>query len=93
MSCQTCEQDPCTCQKSPTKTPHLWIIQHCIRPGCSSAIPSHDGLPESELICKWCRAKDEQSCAYAVYPNHAPHTSESVLPSPNPSEKGNTPAT
>jgi len=55
-------------------SPHLWVIQHCTRPGCQSAIRSRHGLPESELICKWCRALEDQGCPFACYPWHGPHT-------------------
>lgn len=76
MICEKCESDPCTCQKAlAIGQPHRWFIQHCTRPGCDSAIRSHDGLPESELICKWCRAREEQGCPFAVYPDHAAHSS------------------
>ena len=56
-----------------SEQPHLWIIQHCTRPGCQTAIRSRHGLPESELVCKWCRATEEQGCPFAVYPDHRPH--------------------
>lgn len=52
---------------------HLWIIQHCTRSGCATAIRSYDGLPESQLVCKWCRATEEQGCPFAVYPTHLAH--------------------
>ena len=48
-------------------TTHLWIIQHCSRPGCDTAIRSHDGLPESQLVCKWCRANDLHGSPFALY--------------------------
>jgi hypothetical protein len=57
---------------------HLWIIQHCTREGCTTAIRSHDGLPEPQLICKWCKAKEDQGCAFAVYPSHVPHSHHDV---------------
>jgi hypothetical protein len=83
MTCETCGQVPCVCVKDTKKATHLWVIQHCTRPGCDSAIRSHDGLPEAELVCKWCRAKEEHGCAFAVYPDHVTHAptgSESVTP-------------
>jgi hypothetical protein len=73
MSCQLCEQEPCTCQKTLSPAPHLWIIQHCPRAGCTSAIRSRHGLPELAFVCKWCNAKEEQGCAFAVSPTPVPH--------------------
>jgi hypothetical protein len=56
-----------------TSNPHLWIIQHCTRAGCSSAIRSRHGLTDAELICQWCHAKEEHGCPFAVYPTHIAH--------------------
>lgn len=62
-----------TLDSTATNEPHHWVIQHCLKPGCSTAIRSHDGLPESQLVCKWCRASDEHGCHFAVYPTHRAH--------------------
>ena len=79
MICPDCTREittmSCVCGYQPNESnkPHLWVIQHCTRPGCTTAIRSRNGLPESELVCKWYRAKEEQGCAFATYDWHRPH--------------------
>jgi len=78
MICPKCDQDyerTCECGYTPKQTTRLplWIIQHCTRAGCQSAIRSRHGLCESELVCKWCRATEDQGCPFAVYPSHVTH--------------------
>lgn len=65
-TCQTCEQEPCTCTR-PLNQPHLWVIQHCTRAGCRTAIRSRHGLTDTELVCKWCQATALHGSPYALY--------------------------
>lgn len=56
MTCYTCEQDPCTCQKA-LGVPTQWLIQHCSVPGCEVAIRVQAGKQAStNPICKWHQA-------------------------------------
>lgn len=79
MTCPECTKDltayPCICGYEPNKTAALqhWIIQHCARPGCTTAIRTRNGLSESALVCKWCHATDQYGSPYAVYQVHRSH--------------------
>jgi hypothetical protein len=64
--CTQCDTEPCSC-RALVKTGHPWIIQHCARPGCTTAIRTRYGLSESALVCKWCHATDHDGSPYAVY--------------------------
>ena len=59
MSCQTCEQDPCTCQKQLQAETH-WIVRHCTTPGCFTAIRERVGQL-GEPTCKWCQSGESHA--------------------------------
>lgn len=54
MRCETCEQDPCTCQKKLGKP--SWIVTHCVTPGCGVAIRYRADQGLLTALCKWCQA-------------------------------------
>ena len=54
MACVKCTNDPCTCQKTEKK--EVWMITHCITPGCGVAIRYALAKGLGSPLCKWCQA-------------------------------------
>jgi hypothetical protein len=66
--CKEIQTYPCACGYQPKGPTGLnWVIQHCTRAGCSSAIRVPAGQQESLPACKWCQAIDLHGDPYAIY--------------------------
>lgn len=72
MICDTCDSDPCTCQRSLTAPKQVWLIQYCTTPGCEVAIRTKIEEPLVHPICKWCQS----GTAYNTRPHPAIHPGE-----------------
>ena len=53
MICDTCEQEPCTCQ--PTQSIYYYF-KECATPQCCGIVGARIGQPIDPPICKWCQA-------------------------------------
>lgn len=69
MICGRCEREfqgpVCSCgwKPTPAKGISAWVIQHCVTPGCSTAIRVRVGHTLSTPICKWCAGTADQATA------------------------------
>lgn len=60
MTCFECAKEivsyPCACGYQPRGlvVRQSWLIQHCSRPGCTTAIRVRYGQQEATPVCKWC---------------------------------------
>jgi hypothetical protein len=71
MTCFDCCKEiaayPCACGYQPRGLAlrESWLIQHCSRPGCCTAIRVKNGRQEVTPVCKWCR-DDQQTPKLAI---------------------------